>query len=119
MLVAIPTEGHFEGRRLKAHGIVNRGGFGENWLVVVSIANALHAAIIVEAEHEQSAIDELADSPMWSHLIDLDECKICDTKEPYCDCDNADYAGNDSRRIDMDYVTVLASCDVDYFAKDV
>jgi hypothetical protein len=118
MLEATPTNGFFKGRPMRAHGIVNRGGwFGKNWLVVVTIANALHAAIIVEAEHEPAVIDELADSH-WSHLIDQDECLYCGTRAPFCDCDSAEYAGNDSHRIDTSYVTVLERCKVDYFAKD-
>ena len=107
MLVATPKGAYLEGRQFRCHGIVNRGGwFGENWLVVISIANALHAASIVEAEHEQSAIDELADSPTWSHLIDCDESEDCDR------------AGNDSHPVNLDYVTILTPCEVNYFAQD-
>ncbi len=119
MIEATPINGHFKDRPMRAHGIVNRGGwFGKNWLVVVTIANALHAAIIVEAEHESAAIDKLADSPTWSHLIDAEECIYCDTKEPFCDCFSAEYAGNDSHRVNTNYVTILQRCKVNHFAKD-
>ena len=119
MLVATPTEGFRKGQRIKAHGIVNRGGwFGNNWLIVVSIANALHAAIIVEAEHSQAAIDELADSPTWSHLIDCDECWYCGSDEFSCGCEYAQVGGNDSHRINTDNVSLYGPVDVEYFAKD-
>ena len=115
MLIAIPRSGDFKGARIRCHGIVNRGGwFGESYLAIVTIANALHAAIIIEADNAQDALDELADSH-WSHLIDIDSCNYCDTTEAHCDCHYAEYAGNDSHRIMTDYLTTLVECDVDYF----
>jgi hypothetical protein len=112
----VTDPGHFKDRELVVHGLANRGEwFGETWIVIVSIANALHAAIVVEGEHEQAVIDYLADSDRWSHLIDLDECKICDSSDPYCECEDASYAGNDSHRVDLDYVTMLSRCKVHYF----
>jgi hypothetical protein len=110
---------HFLGREMRVHGLVNRGGwFGNTWLVVIPISNAIHAAIVVEGEHEQSIIDELADSPTWSHLIDCDECWECGSEEHYCDCDHQQYAGNDSHRVNTDNVTILAPCKVKYFEPD-
>ena len=125
MLTCILTETgyngqHFLDRDIKVHGLVNRGGwFGETWLVVVSISNAIHAAIVVEGEHAQAVIDELADSPTWSHLIDIDSCNYCDSPYAYCQCEYGEYAGNDSHRIMTDNVSILARCKVNYFAKPV
>ena len=116
MITATPKEGFFQGREVEVHGLVNRGGFsGETWLAVISIANNLHAAIVIEAHDAGEALDELADSPTWAHLIGAEECWQCETKEPYCDCDDQTFAGNDGHRISTDYLSLLVRCNVKYF----
>lgn len=107
--------GLWHNREIVVHGLANRGEwFGKTWIAVVSISNALHAAIVIEADHEQDAIDSLADSS-WSHLIDSEECWDCGSTDHFCDCDHQSYGGNDSHRISLDYLSILLRCKVHYF----
>jgi hypothetical protein len=97
-------------RPVKVHGLVNRGGwFGETWLLEVGISNAGSLFFVVEADHEQDAIDEFADS-RYAHLIAEDDPDVIN------DPDFCSYAGNDSHPVNLDYVG-LYRCKVNYFAK--
>jgi hypothetical protein len=94
--------------------VVNPGGwFGKVYIIQIAIANALNPFYAVEAEHEQAAIDEFADSRL-SHLIDVEEADQpkfvpADPDEP----DDGDYedndfaqAGNDGHWVDLTNVAI-------------
>lgn len=105
----------FKGRTVKVDGLVNRGGwFGETWLVEIGMGfNSCF--VVVEADTDADAIDELADSPRWSHLIKTDDkCTACENG--YYDGCECSFAGNYRERVDLDNVYVHR-CQVNYFAK--
>ena len=75
---------------------VNPGGwFGKLWLLQISVSNALNPFLIIEAESAQDAIDELADSEQFGHLIDADDVG----EDTYL-------AGNDSHPVDLDHLHI-------------
>ena len=85
---------------------VNPGGwFGKCQLIGVSIANALNPLVVIEADHLQDAIDELADSERWGHLINID---IEDRDE-----EDQDTAGNDSHPVCLDNVHAYPDSEVE------
>ena len=104
--------------------VVNPGGcFGKVWIFQIAIANALNPYFAIEADHEQSAIDELADS-RWSHLIDVSEedCpKVVHNEETDEDEDEeTDFcrAGNDGHWVDLTNCALKpAPKDIKYFVE--
>jgi len=80
--------------------VVNPGGwFGKAWLIGYPLGNfSFH--VIVEADHEQDAIDVLADSDKYGHAINLDE------KDVDPDDENVNRAGNDWHPVDLENVTM-------------
>jgi hypothetical protein len=87
--------------------VVNPGGwFGKCWLIQVSIANNLNPFYVIEADTEQDAIDVLADSERYSHLVDVpaEDCpKWDDERKEFEDSDYCQ-AGNDGHWIDLSNV---------------
>lgn len=108
MIVAHTSK--FPGSKIPVHGLVNRGGWwGKTWLVMVGMGfGSLN--YVVEADTEQDALDEFVDSK-HGHLIILD---VDDASE--IDPNYADFAGNESKPVDLDNVLIVR-CRVDYFAK--
>jgi len=97
--------------------LVNRGGwFGETWLVQVGNGYST-CNVVIEADNEQDAIDELADSKR-SYLIDGEQCDVCKNAssedDSYSDC-YCNTAGNDSHYVNLDNVSI-SKCKVNYFA---
>lgn len=92
---------------VKVHHLVNRGNWwGKTWLVTIQMGfEGLN--FVIEADTEQDAIDELADSKYY-HLIEDDNEN---TPEDW-----RDYAGNESKRVNLDNV-YIEQCTVNYFAK--
>ena len=97
--------------------VINPGAwFGKVWLFQIWIANALAPYYAIEADSEQDAIDELADSERFSHLIDVAEEDWpkwipADPEDPDCsdgEDEESDYtrAGNDGHWVD------LTNCDL-------
>jgi hypothetical protein len=88
--------------------VVNPGGwFGRVWILQIAIANALNPYYAIEADSEQDAIDEFADS-QYSHLIDVPEEStpkwIEDENHPdggYEEENDFSYAGNDGHYVDL------------------
>ena len=89
--------------------VINPGTwFGKVWLFQIAISNALNPWLAIEASSEQDAIDELADSERFSHLIDVAEAD-CPKWVPNPESDDdGDYeendycqAGNDSHFVDL------------------
>jgi hypothetical protein len=74
--------------------VVNPGGwFGKPlWLIQVAIANALNPWVCIEADNEADAIDTLADSTEWGHLINVDRADIDE---------DTTTAGNDGHPVDL------------------
>ena len=115
MITATYKNGPMKGKEIAVDGLVNRGGwFGETWLVLVG-SGFDPARLVIEAGNASEAIDELVDSPSWSHLIKMETCKHCESSEPYCDCDDIEYAGNYSERIDGDLIRLIERCETHYF----
>ncbi len=86
------------GTEIEAY-VVNPGGwFGKAHLIQVAIANALNPFYVIEAQDFQSAIDYLADSDEYGHLINMDEEDIDEDDE------NLTRAGNDSHVVNLDNV---------------
>ncbi len=85
--------------------------FGDCYLFQVAIANSLNPFLVVEADHEQDAIDTLADSE-WSHLIDVPEEDLVDVPE-----DERHYAGNDGHAISLDNVHLESTSRVSYYVR--
>jgi len=89
--------------------VVNPGGwFGKVYLVQIAIANALNPFYAVEADSEQDAIDEFADS-RFSHHIDVDEedwPKAVEGDDGDITDEESDYfrAGNDGHWVDLSNV---------------
>ena len=82
---------------------INRGGwYGKTWLVEIGMGLE-SCFVLVEADTESDAIDELADSKR-SYLIDDD-----DDDDRYC-------AGNDGHPVNLDNVGIQR-CTVNYFAR--
>lgn len=94
------------GRDIIGYAINPGGWFGKPlWLIQVAIANALNPFFVVEASDEQCAIDELADSERYGHVINLDE-EDAKEREAEFGQDNMTYAGNDSHPVDLDNVHI-------------
>ncbi len=88
--------------------VVNPGEwFGKVWLIQVGIANNLNPWVAVEADHEQSAIDVLANSEEYGHLINCCEDNWDDIMayvDKHGGWDNITTAGNDNHPVDLDNV---------------
>lgn len=83
------------------------------WLIQVAISNALNPFVAVEASDESSAIDELADSDQFGHLINMDEK---DAAEREADEIEVCRCGNDGHPVDLDNVHIQkAPLGVTYF----
>lgn len=86
---------------------LNPGGwFGVCYVLQIAIANALNPFVVIEADNEQSAIDELADSEKWGHLINDDTRDIND--------ENTVTAGNDSHPVNLDNVAFCHFHNISY-----
>ena len=105
--------------------VVNPGGwFGKVWIFQIAIANALNPFYAIEADSEQSAIDELADS-RFSRLIDVDEADAPKwianpDNEDEGDYEENDYtqAGNDGHWVDLSNCALKpAPKDIKYFVE--
>jgi hypothetical protein len=97
---------HVSGHEATGH-VVNPGGWfpedsGKNlWLIQVAIANALNPFVLVEAGSCEDAIDELADSDRFGHLINIDE------DDADADADEDTFrAGNDGHPVCLDNVHI-------------
>lgn len=118
------------GRPERVHFAINRGEwYGKTWLVQVGMGYT-SCNVLVEADSEQDAIDELADSKR-SYLIDTDElCDACaeaakletssdtfeeDREKLWAAC-TCSFAGNDSHRVNLDNVSINP-CKASYFVK--
>ena len=100
--------------------VVNPGGwFGEVWIIQIAIANALNPFFAVEANSEQDAIDEFADS-RYSHLIDVDEEDCPKYNEEEEQDEETDYstAGNDGHYVDLTNVHISkAPAEIKYYVE--
>ena len=85
--------------------IVNPGG----WFGKLQVIETLSGMLVIEADHEQAAIDELADSETFGHLINMDSADA-DT-----DDENQATAGNDSHPVDLDNLLFVRFFKVEYF----
>jgi hypothetical protein len=93
--------------------VVNPGGwFGKAWLIGYPLGN-FGFYLIVEADSEQDAIDELADSDKYGHAINLDEKDVDPNDE------NVARAGNDSHPVDLDNVTIQKATGAKYLHPDL
>jgi len=87
--------------------VINPGAwFGKCWLIQVGISNALNPFYVIEADNEQDAIDELADSERYSRLIDVPDEDCPKWNESTGDFEESDYtqAGNDGHWVDLSNV---------------
>ena len=99
-----------DGHEIEGVAINPGAWFGKVWLFQIWIANALAPCYAIEADSEQDAIDELADSERFSHLIDVPEEDWpkwipSDPEDPDSDGEDeeSDYcrAGNDGHWVDL------------------
>lgn len=90
--------------------VVNPGGwFGKAVCFQVGISNALNPFYIIEANHLQDAIDVLADSEKYGHLINVDEKDVEGKKE-----EDICRGGNDSHPINLDNVVEVRFKSIKY-----
>ncbi|MEE9594263.1 MAG: hypothetical protein V3V92_02580 [Candidatus Hydrothermarchaeales archaeon] len=100
---------------LRIDHLVNRGQwFGETWLIGIGCGFSTFT-LVVEADCEQDAIDELVDSK-YGHLLKTDKfCEACAEDDwDHCGCA---FAGNYEDRVNLDEVRILERVKVNYFAK--
>lgn len=82
--------------------VVNPGDwFGKAWLIGYPLGN-FSFFLVVEADTEADAIDELADNEKWGHVINLDESELRGSRNE----ETVDRAGNDSHPVDLDNITI-------------
>jgi hypothetical protein len=102
--------------------VVNPGEwFGKCLAIGVCIANALNPIVIVEADHEQDAIDFLADSDKYGHLINVDDDLRDEHEAEFGEVGSQEYkgdyctAGNDSHVVDLTSVSFVKYKKIEYF----
>ena len=91
-----------------------KGGKTKNlWLIQVAISNALNPFVVVEASDESSALDELADSDQFGHLINMDEKDAAELEAEEIEVYRC---GNDGHPVDLDNLHIQqAPSGVTYF----
>jgi hypothetical protein len=102
--------------------VVNPGEwFGETYAIGIAISNALNPIVIVEADHESDAIDILADSKEYGHLINVDENLVQEDRKEFGEVGSNEYrgdyslAGNDGHVVDLTNCTFLKINKIEYF----
>lgn len=121
-LPKITARGKLNGRDIEAIAVNPRDWFGNTWLIEIGCGYS-SAFYVVEAGTEQDAIDTLADSDEYGHLINVDDqAEIaavqaipCETADDCAEYDRRveqngwDTAGNDSHFVDLENVRIYGS----------
>lgn len=90
---------NFHGQRVEGPVINPANWFGKVWLIEIPNGPLL----AVEADHEQAAIDALADNSQYGHWINIPEQ---DAQEQEQNGQEVEFAGNDSHPVDTTMVRV-------------
>lgn len=115
----IKAKANLNSHELTDIAVINPGDwFGKTWLIEIG-GSYTPLFLVVEADSVQSAIDELADSEKFGHLIAVDEADLGDYPE-----DDRHY-GPSGQVIDLDHVMIHGQEGVDcpfpcrYFGDDL